>query len=175
MREGCMLERKGHRETSAVGTMVTSDVTWFAVSSNDLCAAPKPEWRWPKLNPVDCWCSPIAMETDVAAKVACIRNVVHVVETKTWCCDVHNFRKGGNSVSGENGKSHCSWTSFPIKVVPTSLCTMRCRKPCLWVTRTKLTSPLLSSSNVVVEGRSVWLDVDCFGFVPYKVEAQNYY
>lgn len=67
MREGCMLERKGHTETSAVGTMVTSDITWFAVNSNDLCAALKPEWRWPKLNPVDCWCSPIAMETDVAA------------------------------------------------------------------------------------------------------------
>ena len=43
MREGCMLERKGHTETSAVGTMVTSDITWFAVSSNDLCAALKPE------------------------------------------------------------------------------------------------------------------------------------
>lgn len=39
MREGCMLEHKGHTETSAVGTMVTSDITWFAVNSNDLCAA----------------------------------------------------------------------------------------------------------------------------------------
>lgn len=67
MREGCMLERKGHMETSAMGTMVTSDITWFAINSNDLCTALKPKWRWPKLNRVDCWCSPIAMETDVAA------------------------------------------------------------------------------------------------------------
>lgn len=43
MCEGCMLERKGHMETSAVGTMVTSDITWFAVNSNDLCVVLKPE------------------------------------------------------------------------------------------------------------------------------------
>jgi len=43
MREGCMLERKGHMESSAVGTMVTSDITWFAINSNDLCTALKPK------------------------------------------------------------------------------------------------------------------------------------
>lgn len=43
MCEGGVLEHKGHVETSAVGTMVTSDITCIAVKSNDLCAAFKPE------------------------------------------------------------------------------------------------------------------------------------
>lgn len=40
MHEGCVLELKGHTETSAVGTMVTGDIAWFAVHQGDSCAAP---------------------------------------------------------------------------------------------------------------------------------------
>lgn len=43
MREGGVLEHKGHVAASTVGTMVTSDITWIAVKSNDLCAVFKPE------------------------------------------------------------------------------------------------------------------------------------
>lgn len=66
MHEGCMLQHKWHTEAFSVGTMVTGDIVQFDIN-NDLCVAQKPDWRWPKLNPLDCWCSPIAMETDAAA------------------------------------------------------------------------------------------------------------
>lgn len=138
--------QRAHGKLGA-GTMVTGDITWFVLAAG-ICVQ-----RWSRgedgLNSTQLTADavPLPWKQMVQLGVACIRNVMHVVYTKLGSCGVCNFSK-----DVESGKPHCGGTWFAIRAVPPSLCTKRCSKPWVWVTRTKLTSSSLSSSNAAWHG-----------------------
>lgn len=104
--------------------MVTGDITWFVLAAG-ICVQ-----RWSRgedgLNSTQLTADavPLPWKRMVQLGVACIRNVMHVVYTKSGSCGVCNFSK-----DTESGKSHCGGTWFAIRAVPPLLCTKRCSEP----------------------------------------------